>query len=327
MDLNRDFEKDVNWVLEMCEQRVQTYPASLKNEGLDYLKKLSLLQSDSKRKGGFCYHIPFWLEDIFEINREICRTIALGNTFKLLYFMSQDELYDYTGKEVKAHVLPLSNLFYLDFLEQYRSIFASSSPFWIYFNKYIHEWSHSILWERRHHWGKATPYSEEDMILLSRKAAPLKLTFTAMCILSGHQELIEVFESMMDYDQVTYQMVDDWRDWQSDLNDGNYTYFLNQVMDYCHISDCAQLNESHITKAVFVGEILGKMFNDIALKYNQMAKECIKGLHAPYLHQYLDTEKQVCMRLIAKVQRERQRMMQSGLNELLHQLVANKKYN
>jgi hypothetical protein len=121
-----DFSADVEWVLETCKKRVATYPAALRHHGLANVNKFR-----GRRNFLDCaYYLPFWLQDAFELDQNTCRLIALGNAFGQHYFLVQDEVMDADPEEYKGHLLPLGNLFFLDFIATYRSFFDSRSPFW-----------------------------------------------------------------------------------------------------------------------------------------------------------------------------------------------------
>jgi hypothetical protein len=288
MDFVHDFDSDIAYVLEECEKRVLSYPSNIRAQGHRYLEKLHLLK-DKNQSGGFCYLMPFWLMNTFKIERDICRNIASGNVFGLLYFMSQDDVMDNFSDKANASILPLSSLFFTDFISSYRSLFPVDSIFWSYFDRYMREWAESVVWERENHWGTAAEYSEEDLIKLSRKAAAMKIPFAALCVLSDRLQEIESFSKMMDYDQIVYQMIDDWRDWKEDLKRGSYTYLLVQAMKYCKLQDASQLTEGHVKNAVFMGDAGEKVF-EMAKNYNRLSLESIDHIDSPYLKSYIALE-------------------------------------
>jgi hypothetical protein len=316
VDIFKDFISEVEWVIEACGNIVSEYPPYIKEQATAYLKKLNLVKEKSDRAGGFSYIMPFWFREMLSIDNDTCRTIAIGNTFALLYFLSQDEIIDADPGEYKSDILPLSNLFFLNFISCYRKIIPTGSAFWEYFDRYIHEWANSILWERNEHLGKLKEYEESDFIMFSRKAAPLKIPFAALSLIAGKASYIEHFSRMIDYDQITYQIIDDWRDLSEDLKRGNYTYLLVKVMEYCKISDINQLKEEHIKKAVLFGNVPENMI-DTAIKYNKIASESIQTLELSYLNDYLKMEKSICKKILSGVHKKRKSMTKSGLEQIL----------
>ncbi|MCX8128701.1 MAG: hypothetical protein N3I35_01220 [Clostridia bacterium] len=315
MDYIHDFDSDIAYVLEECEKRILEYPSGIKQFAYKYLDKLHLLK-DKNQSGGFCYLMPFWLMDTFGIERRICRNIAIGNSFALLYFMSQDEVMDDCTQKSKVELLPVSSLFFTEFISSYQSTFPGESSFWQYFDKYMKEWAGSVVWERSNHWGQANEYTEEDLILLSRKAAPMKIPFAAMSILSGNELAVKAFSDMVDYDQIVYQMIDDWRDWKEDMEIGNYTYLLVQAVKYNNLKEASQLNESLVRKAVYIGGIAEEIF-ELAKKYNKLSLECISNIDSPYLRDYISLEEIICDKILTNIREEKGIMMKGGLDSLL----------
>ena len=308
-----DVDKSIIQILGKCESMVSTYPHSLSTYGIATLKKLRLLKDCERRSGGFCYLMPFWFQDAFSLSHDFCCQLSLGNIFGLLYFMSQDEVMDGGSNVDNTHLLPLSSLFYNDFISCYRNLFPSDSVFWSHFTKYLQEWAKSVTWEREEHVGSIKPYCEDDLILLSRKAAGMKIPFAAICIASGKFELIARFESLVDYDQIVYQMIDDWRDWKTDIETKHYTHFLIKVMEYCGIDDSETLTESHVKKAVFNGNVLEAVM-EMALLYNKKSVECIEAINVPKLHRYLEMEKNETMKILQKIKGQKEAALWGGLD-------------
>ncbi len=294
MDINQNFETDICWVLEASKKRIQSYNPCMSDMGISYMEKRHILDEKGKRSCEAYWLTPFWLQDTFNLDQHSCRTISLATVYMVLYFLSQDEVMDSSPDDYKGYLLPLSNMFYFDFISQYRTLFDSDSPFWLYVEKYTNEWAESVLWERREHWGQAENYSENDLILLSRKAAGIKIPFAAACILSGNESYIESLSDMVDYDQVVYQLYDDWRDWKVDLEQCNYTYFLTEAKKYCNISEPSLLKEEDVKKAIFEGKVLQKVLK-ISEKFNNLASESIANINSVYLKNYIDNQKKICI--------------------------------
>ncbi|MFZ5352247.1 MAG: hypothetical protein ACOZCL_05920 [Bacillota bacterium] len=321
MDLLKNFEAYAHGVLTECEGIVRGYPSILLEEGMKYMEKLNLL-AGGERKSGFSYLMPFWFREAFGLSEEVCHTIAVGNTFALLYFMSQDDIYDSSIEDSKVELLPLSNMFYLDFIAYYRKLFDSSSVFWSYFESYIKQWAENIVWEYQNIKGQAHEYEDEDFIRLSRKAAPLKIPYAALCLLAGKPEYIQCFADMVDYDQAAFQMIDDWRDWKKDIGEHNYTYLLTETAKYNKLDSPELLKEAHVKKAVYVGDVPDKVMNK-AKGFVDKARACIAHIDIPYVSLYLDKETEICDSILEKVKEEQSNMMGGGLGSLLSKLTQN----
>lgn len=286
MDPIRDFDADVEWLLDACERRISTYPPSLCRYGRARLEKQWALQEKTTHGFSIAHLLPFWLQETFDLAQDTCRAIALGNTFWLLYFFVQDEVMDASTGEYRGHLLPLGNLFFLDAIAPYRSFFGSDSSFWTFLERYIAEWAESVSWEREQHWGRAREFEKGDLLRLARKAAPLKIPCAALSLLAGRVEAIEPLEKMIDNVLVVFQLADDLRDWHEDLARGNYTYFLTQMMADRGIHTPMPLTEVEVGRAFFVGKVFEE-YLELAAEYSQMALESISSLHALYLKAYI----------------------------------------
>jgi hypothetical protein len=193
----------------------------MSNAGIAYLKKFSVLEEDST-KNYICYLLPFWVKELTGITNEEARKLSLANVFIMLYFFIQDDLMDTAPVEWKQQ-LALGNLFYLEFLEIYRDEFPSDSPFWLYFRTYITEWADSVTNENDQDYFKHQPTR------VATKASPLKLASTGALLLSNKADTIDIVTDFIDHVLVTLQMVDDWVDWQDDLEEGSYNCLLSMI--------------------------------------------------------------------------------------------------
>lgn len=294
MEPFRVFADDTRWVVETCLKQVEGYPGSLSGQGRAYLEKCGYCTG--RRNNGICCLMPFLLQDAFDLDREVCRSVSLGTTYILLYFYSQDEVMDTGPGEYKGHLLPLSNLFYQDFISIFHSLLPSSELFWSLLKRYIREWAQSVLWEREEHWGQAKSFSEEDLILLSRKAAPIKISCAAMSLLGGREDAIEPLENMVDYSQVVFQLLDDFKDWRADLLGKNYTYLLVKVMEHYRLDNVADLTEASVEKALNEGSVLSEIFG-LAEKYSKLTLQSVNELNAPHLKTYFQILAEYCASL------------------------------
>lgn len=317
MDPIRDFQADVEWVLETCQKRVSSYPPPLERYGREGLKS-HWLPKDNSGRNSIAYLLPFWLEQAFDLDRHTCRLFAVGNAFWLLYFFLQDEVMDSSPGECKGHLLPLGNLLLLDALAPYRSSLGSTSPFWLLMRRYITEWAESVSWEREEHWGQARDFAEGDLLRLARKAAPLKIPCAALALLAGREEAVAPLEEMMDNLLVTFQLADDLRDWRDDLARGIYTHFLTRVMADRGICPPAPLTEDDVEKSLFVGTVLDEAVDSMA-QYTRQAMESISALHAPYLKAYLAFLDQECLRSKEGFQAQRSQWIEEQFAFLLRE--------
>lgn len=296
MELFRVFADDTRWVVDTCVNQVADYPRILSKPGLAYLEKRGYYSG--KRNNGICCLLPFLLRDAFNLSREICREVSVGASFILLYFYSQDEIMDVGPGEYKGHLLPLSNLFGQDFRAVFQSLLPSGELFWGLEKKYTKEWAQSVLWEREEHWGQAKSFAEDDLILLARKCAPLKIPCAAMSLLGGREDLVGRLEDMVDYSQVVFQLRDDIKDWRRDLADGNYTYLLVKILEHSRLDKISDLTEAEVARVMNGSGALKEIF-DLMEKYSLLTRQSIAELNAPHLKAYFRVIDDYCQSLVA----------------------------
>lgn len=318
MDPIRDFAADVEWLLDTCVKRIATYPHSMCRSGRAYLEKQWSVEDRRDRGFSIAHLLPFWLQEPFDLNLNTCRLIALGNTFWLLYFFIQDEVMDASPDRYRGYLLPLGNLFFLDAIAPYRSLFGSASPFWTFLEQYTAEWAESVSWEREQHWGQAREFEQGDLLRLARKSAPLKIPCAALSLLAGRQEVIGPLEETVDNVLVFFQLTDDLRDWREDLAQGYYSYFLMRVIADRGRRSPARLTEAEVEKALFVGTVLEEIF-DLMILHNQRALEVISTWHVPYLEAYIGSLNRECQQSREGFGEERARWIQKQFAPLTPQ--------
>jgi len=286
-----DFVAEVEMAFADVANRQRGYPPGFRESRFGVLQR-----GISGETGfGFSHVLPFWLEETFGFDRHVSHSIAVSNVYALCYFRMQDAVMDKDALDegCVTYLLTMSNLIFYDFIAPYRLLFPGKASFWSFFEKYMGEWAQSVLWEKEEHWGKLKPFSTEDIILLARKAAPLKIPCIAACLLADREDAIESLEKMVDYWQVMIQFKDDCRDWRKDMEQQNITFLLAKVMDFCQIQDVIELDAGKVKRAIVVGGLFDEVLA-IAAQYGQMALDSINDLNATYLKSYLCREIEEC---------------------------------
>lgn len=316
MDYLHDFDAELAAVFAICEAQIGSYPAEFQADARRRLAKLNILHQDYN---GNCLSqlLPFWLQPVFSVSPAICRRISAANFFGFLYFLIQDAVMDTAPGEYKADLLPLGNLFLLDFYGPYRKLFPDHPVFWSYFRKYVQEWAESVSQERKGYWKPQRDPGLRDLEQLARKAAPLKITVAAVCLWGDCETPIEALGQAIDATVITFQLLDDWNDWREDLAIGNCSFLLSQVMRVCGITEFTALEESHIQKAVYGYDLLTDIF--------AVAEKNLAFLHGaampqvPYLIQYHRHLNQTCRKILEDIQTEKNAVLQGGFFNWLYQ--------
>jgi hypothetical protein len=317
----RDFDEECEWLFDACLERISTYPPALRQPAQARFEG----HWSPKHKSPLAFHIeyllPFWLEQPFALDREVCRLVALSDTFLVLYFMLQDGLMDAAPGEYQGHLQPLGSFFFLDLMTPYRRLFGADSPFWALLEEYVAQWGRSVLWEQQWHWGQARAFDKDDLLLLARKAAVLKIPCAALCLLAGREEAIGTLEKMVDTLMVSFQFMDDLRDWRGDLAQGNHTYFLTRVTAQRGPSPATPLTEMDVDKALFVGVVLDEYLGLVA-EYNRRALESVSTLAAPHLKAYITLFAQGCGQLRKELEARRSERIRGQFAALMQRAQA-----
>ncbi|AJS57385.1 class 1 isoprenoid biosynthesis enzyme [Paenibacillus sp. IHBB 10380] len=277
MEWLKEFDNEISQVFVEAQEIISQFPPSLDHKGLSYLNKFNIHSEDST-KNYICYLLPFWMKETSTLSNEDYRKLSLGNVFAMLYFFIQDDLMDEPSNSDRSQLI-LSNLFYLHFLDIYRSYFASDSPFWTYFNQYIREWSDGLTNENH------KDYFQSDPSMIAKKSAPLKLSSTGILLLSGQNDLIPTVSDLVERVLITLQMSDDWVDWQEDLADGNYNSLLSMIKKehYPH----QILTVDSVKTSIYVRSIM-KNYVDIATANHQyLLSRDIQLTHLLSFHEML----------------------------------------
>ncbi len=117
-----------------------------------------------------------------------------------------------------------------------------------------------------------------------------------MSLLGGREDAIEPLENMVDYSQVVFQLLDDFKDWRADLLSKNYTYLLVKVMEHLGLDHVAELSESGVEKVLREGSVLKEIFS-LAERYSRLTVQSVNDLNAPYLKAYLQILAEYCASL------------------------------
>jgi hypothetical protein len=218
MDWLSAHKDNVDQVFAEAENVIRAFPEPLNHHGLAYFAKFDLRQEKST-KNYICYLLPYWMQEIVSLPNDTVRKLSLANVFVMLYYFVVDDIMDSAKGEHKGE-LPLANLFQLQFQMMYRALFPTQSPFWDYYETYVLEWAESVAGEL------GSDYFHTDKRKVAWKASPVKNASTGALLLAGQTELIPVVTGAVEQVLVTLQMLDDWADWEEDLNEGSYNCLL-----------------------------------------------------------------------------------------------------
>jgi hypothetical protein len=302
MDWLHDYEDELHLVFQESRTVISAFPEPLNAQGLSYLDQFHVFKAGS-HKNYICYLLPFWLQERCGLSNALTRQMSVGNVFFMLYFFLQDDLMD--SKETSAaQTLPLANLLYVEFLNIYRPLFPADSPFWSYFGRYISEWADSVSGEA------SGDYFLSDRLRISHKASPLKLTSTAALLLSDQPLLITEAEEMIHGVLLTLQMLDDYEDWEQDLEEGNYNCLLSLAR--CHAgADGEPLTQASVKDFIYTTGGLAAYAGTAQANHRTLEAFTLDLPHLLSFHQVLVMNLQ---HMASAIEAEKQLLQSGGLN-------------
>ncbi|MDP4099025.1 hypothetical protein OIN60_20065 [Paenibacillus sp. P96] len=215
------YRHELELVFAEAEKRISSFPAPLNTMGQEYAAQFNPLLEDSTRNY-ICYLLPFWVNEIADLQPDMIRRLSLGNVYIMLSFLLQDDVMD-TGPDDWRSRLALAQLFLTESMDVYRALFPPDSPIWDYYRLYVNEWAASVAKE-----GRSDDF-QENPSGISGKASPLKLAGTGVLLLSQQEHLLPAVTDMTDQALLILQMADDWADWREDLNEGSYNCLLSFI--------------------------------------------------------------------------------------------------
>lgn len=206
---------------------LEKLPAPFRQPAIQYLERFNVLE-EGRTNNYICYLLPFWVHELSGLPLKTCREFAVANIFGMLYYHLIDSVMD-KRDAYSVSRLPLAEFIHLEFINLYSKFFPADSSFWDYYRKYVGEWAEAVSSEH------TTDSYYTNPVLMARKAAPVKLCIVAALQLGQREELIPELEQSVDTTLMTLQMLDDWKDWEIDLQEGNYNSLVSLVQKECSI--------------------------------------------------------------------------------------------
>ncbi|WP_018751014.1 hypothetical protein [Paenibacillus sanguinis] len=298
-----NYKEDLELAFNQAEEILSEFPEEFRSQALKYLDRFN----PSKRPGSqnyICYLLPFWLQEAAGTQTEDSRRLTVAMIFVMMYYHLVDEVMDEPETKENKRKLPLANLIQLEFWRIYTTDYPPCSSFWNYYRKYMSEWAQAVAFENENDFFQTNPVG------IANKAAPVKLTVAGALLLTGREERIADFESAVDTVLMTLQMLDDWEDWEKDLQEGSYNALISVVQRELQIPSDRRPTPEEIKHALYVRDILFTYAIQTDHNTAILAKTADELPHLQAFHEYL---KRSLKDGAQSLQKERNLLTQGGL--------------
>jgi hypothetical protein len=208
---------------------------------------------------------------------------VLGNVFGLAYVRLQDNLFD--GEQVGGmeEATALTSGLYQHWIGQYRLLFASSSPFWEYLDRFSGQWLRASLEKGGPSGDELRSGLAEPVLRLAERGAPLKICCAAACLLAGQESVDTGLLAGITYLLSGAVLLDHADDWQADLVAGRYNAlaaFVSPGAGY------VQADHQAILEELYLGSVERSYFELVKQQFSR-ARDCVNGLGIDELEDYL----------------------------------------
>ncbi|AWB43600.1 hypothetical protein DCC85_04745 [Paenibacillus sp. CAA11] len=305
------FTEDLTWSFQQAEHTLSQFVPPFDQQALLYLDRFNVLKHQISTNY-ICFLLPFWMQESTGLSRENARRMAAANLYGMMYFHLQDEVMDEVDNR-SAERLPLANLIYTEFISGYSRLFPPSSPFWSYYKRYLNEWALAVTTENERDIVLDSP------ILMGHKAAPVKLASTGALLLSGHSARIPETEHAVDQVLSILQMLDDWEDWNKDLQEGSYNSLLAYIRADLKLPDHHRLTPEDVMDALYVHGVLTR-YAEYAQTIGQELSSIIEL--APDLYEFYIFLLDNLTQGASSIERERCLLEQGGLQYWLSKNIS-----
>jgi hypothetical protein len=169
----------------------------------------------------------FW-ETFSLLDDECFLQIAEAGTMFVLASIVLDHLVDGQAQEQEQMAL-FHQALYSHGISIYRSVFESSSDFWIHFERLASDHLAGLARELQAQLDPQDLTWEDLNTMAHGKVSPIVVTITALSEVSGQPEKLEPIETSLKHISVASQLLDDIGDWSHDIEVGHVTYYLTRL--------------------------------------------------------------------------------------------------
>ena len=229
------------------------------------------------------WNLPRWLGRTLALSPHDTDELVLGNVFGLAYVRLQDNLFDGDQAGGMEEATALASSLYRHWIGQYRLLFASSSPFWEYLDRFCGQWLRASLEMGGPNGDELRSGSAEPVLRLAERGAPLKICCAAAYLLAGREAVDPGLLAGISYLLSGAVLIDHADDWQADLIAGRYNALAAFVSPG---AGDVQADRQAILEELYLGSAERSYF-ELAQHQFRRARDYVHGLGVDELEDYL----------------------------------------
>jgi hypothetical protein len=193
------------------------------------------------------WYLPWWLGDALGLDSATAREIVLSNLLGLGSVRLQDDLADGdVALEDLGPAAVLSAALYEAALGPYKARFEADSPFWGYLESCMTAWRES------------TDDNVESR--LAARAAPLKISAFAVCLLTDRRDAFPALERCLDLVLEALVLHDHIADWGADLDAGRWNAFVAAVSGGPQLPEWRERHRTAVLVAMMTTDVVAVQF-------------------------------------------------------------------
>jgi hypothetical protein len=277
--------------MEIIREEIEGIDPRFRDDAVSLILKRGLnLQGTTK---DITFYYPFWLGFSFEHPNkdEVVIRLTRFNFWFGIHILAQDDLVDrQTGEGDPYRNIILSDYFllrsmlHLGDLMRYHSINPIEGTKGLY-----EDYINCLFWEKENLNSPSHRYSKSDLEMLGKKFAPLMVDNVILsCLKGSNMDLMDLNSFLNNY-HIYLQIMDDMKDWKDDLRNGNFTYFLNEMIQRYNLK--GSVEEMEEFEYIIGYSDITKRMAETSMEYLCLASSCIRQIENPYLNEFLEEEK------------------------------------
>lgn len=193
------------------------------------------------------WSLPGWLGSTLGLGAPAVAGLTLANVFGLAFVKLQDDLLDgEVADDDRPVAQVLAAVLHRKWLLVYARQLPGESPFWDDFDSYMVQWAQATLASRQGWSRPFVDWTDEELLTLGWRGAPLKSCAAAACRLTHRYELIPPLAAALDRLLIGAVLLDHAVDWSADLVQGR----PNAFVAYCSLRPQAPAHQAENRRAV-----------------------------------------------------------------------------